>query len=153
MLKNSIKPYVNKYITYLDLLPYDILNLIYRHKFKLDFNDVLKSLKIQLQPSYQPFNMYNKLIMSIINYYKIHYYDIQFIPETVLFFIYDITQNMGKIDCSRINNSYNNVNWKHNSLNLVNLYYNTCDENLENLELFLYTLNYQELLSFKKFIN
>ena len=146
-------------LTYLDLLPYEILNLIYTEKFKLNYNDVMKSLKLQLQPSYQEFNMYNKLTVynklreNIIYYYDIHYYDIQFIPESVLYFIYFASENMGKQDCNRINNSYNNVNWKHNSLNLVSLYYATCNENLDNLQIFLNTLDYQELLSFKKFIS
>lgn len=145
------------HLTYLDLLPYDILNLIYKQKFKLDFNDVLRSLKIQLKPkphyNYPQLTMYNKLYKNIINYYNIHYYDIQFIPETVLYFIYFASENMGKKDCYRINNAYNNVNWKHN-FNLTNIYYdNQNRDNLDNLQIFLYILNYQELLSFKKFIN
>ena len=159
-LKYLIIPYGNKYPTYLDLLPYEILNIIYTEKSKLDYNNVMKCLKFQLQPHYNypqltiyyKLTIYNKLYMDIINYYNIHYYDIQFIPETVLFYIYSITENMGKKDKHRINNAYNNTNWRHN-LNLISIYYNTNYVNLDNLEIFLNTLDYQELLSFKKFIN
>ena len=76
--------------------------------------------------------------------------------------LYNIDQNLDRYVGNRIlrnfyhsNNwsNYNNVNWKHN-FNLTNIYYdNQNRDNLDNLQIFFYILNYQELLSFKKFIN
>ena len=158
---------INKDCTYLDLLPRDVSNIIYTYKSKLDYEDVLKSIRTELTPqktsqsnselnaesNAQSINMYEKLKNKILDYYDINYYDIEFIPDTVSLFIDFIQENISKEEIYNLNNIYNNIYWKFGEPNAIDRIYFVNNHNVMSLEKFLNNLDYQELLSFNKFIN